>query len=138
MKDLILYIPEYDWRADFHIAATCYHTKEIAEELRECGCPPAVVSRAVGLMDECRLNTGLTWSDKTQRRSVVVVALASSAAEFSNSLQHEIRHLVDHICDEFGIRYGDEEAGYLAGEINLKLFDQIKEFYHERPPCKRR
>lgn len=121
MIDITIGIPRYGWSVLLHCAVSCYHTDIILGELADIGCPEEYALRATRIMECGRLNTGLTYSNLRDRISVVVVARTSSATEFQNSLQHELRHLVDDIAVKDRIT-DKEEVAYLTGEINRIIF----------------
>lgn len=54
--------------------------------------------------------------------------LHSSHAEFLNSFEHELRHLVDDIAETFGLDMGGEQVAYLTGDLNSLLWKDIHEF----------
>lgn len=126
MIDLVLRIPSLDWTVFFHFAVTCYHTDLIVRELESLGAEEKYVERAHRLLANCTLDEGLTFTSRAFHESVVVVELTSSAAEFQNSLQHEIRHLVDDLSIGADVTE-KEELGYLTGEINYSIFPYICE-----------
>lgn len=124
MIDLRFEIPDFGWMVRFHCAVTCYHSDKILAELKDLGCPTPILRKAYNLMSSCQKNTGLTYSDKKRRESVVVVSLTTSAAEFLNSLEHEIRHLVDDIMI-INRYYEKEDLAYLTGNINRELYPYL-------------
>lgn len=125
MIDLVLDIPEFGWRINFHFAVTCYHTDTIIRELRELDCPQIYLKSAYDLISGCNTNRGVTYSNSDRRESIIVVGATTSAAEFQNSLQHEIRHCVDDIIIA-NKDYDKEEYAYLTGDINKRIFPYIK------------
>lgn len=124
MINLTLEIPSFGWTVHFHAAVTCYHTESIIHELREMKCPQPTLKKAYDLMRSCELNTGITYSDSSLRRSVIVVGLTADAAEFLNSLEHEVRHFVDDLVIANGY-YDKEDIAYLTGELNRKLYPYV-------------
>ena len=76
-------------------------------------------------------NTGLTYSNRKGRCSVVVIGLTSSPAEFQNTFDHEKGHLAMHICETDGINPFSEEYQYLTGEIGQQMFPIAKNFLCE-------
>lgn len=131
MIDLVINLPEYTWKVRFHAAVTCYHADLIIAELRELDCPVDALKEASDLMHSCRKNTGLTYSNGEFRESVVVVSTTTSAAEFQNTLQHEIRHLVDDIVS-LNHYYDKEDIAYLTGELNLIIYPYVHRLLCDR------
>lgn len=116
-------IPEYDWSVHCYFAVDAYYVGEIVEHLVDIGCSGDYLRRARENMESGRLNHGLTFS--TIGVSVMVVGLTSSAAQFLNSLTHELHHLVCHICDVRGIDVKSEEAAYLCGDVAQQMYHKV-------------
>lgn len=134
MKIRDLYIESCCWEVRTYIASTCYYTNDICKSLADIDCPSHILLLARDSMEKCKLNTGLTYSNPSLRKSVVVVAIASSPAQFLNSLTHEIRHLTDHILKEIGYEVGGEPVAYLTGDIVGALWKDVHDFIC--PECK--
>lgn len=126
-----IYLPKYDWTIYAYIAVHEYYTYEILDRMRSIGADNHILSRAHKNLMAGQLNNGLTFSNPSERKSVWVVALTSSAKEFFNTIVHEIRHLEQHIANEYDIEENSEEACYLCGDIALRLFPYCKQLLCE-------
>lgn len=62
-------------------------------------------------------DTGFTYSNKKEGKSVVVVCQGSCPCEEEDTFDHERFHLTMHIVSACGIDHESEEAAYLAGHI---------------------
>ena len=122
-----LFLPKYDWVVYCYIAVDEYYTYEILDKMRTIGADNRVLARAHRNLIAGSLNNGLTYSNPTMKKSVWVVALTSSAKEFFNTIVHEIRHLQQHIANEYDIDHNSEEACYLCGDIACLLFPYCRE-----------
>lgn len=136
MIDVTVFLEKERWTLHLHCAVSTYHADTILSELRSLRCPENYLDEAEELLRSGRLDTGMTFSNRAFRESVVVVALTSSAAEFQNSLQHELRHLVDDITIADGI-YEKEAVAYLTGEVNHDIFPYICELLCDNCRVKR-
>lgn len=59
-------------------------------------------------MLEGEANKGITYSNVDNRKTVVVIGWTSSRAEYMNSLNHEMLHVVQRISEVFMINmYGE-------------------------------
>lgn len=117
MISQMFHLPKYNWSVKVFYSVTCYHTREILEELKACGCDKEFMDDAEENMESCQLNTGLTFSNLIKNESVMVIAKTSSTQEFSNSLAHESQHLLMHIARRYNIDVYGEEICYLSGDI---------------------
>lgn len=121
-------IEKYDWRVRFYFAVHGYHTRSILSSLEEIACPEEILERIRENLVRGDMDSGFTYSNKAMRRSVVVVGLATSQAQFLNSFEHELRHLCDDIAEAEGMALQGEEVAYLTGNVNSMLWPDIHEF----------
>ena len=128
MKTMGLYIPKRDWEVLMYFAVTTYHTKDIVRSLEDICCPNDILLQAKDHLNKGKFDTGLTYSNKVLRKSVMVVGLTSSPAQFLNSFEHELRHLVDDIADTDDMPLAGEAVAYLTGDLNSDLWPTIHEF----------
>jgi hypothetical protein len=101
-----------------------YHPDEVMECLEEMGAPDGILERAHGLIAEGNPNQAFTYSNG--RRTVIWIGKTTSAEEFINSMIHELRHLVDHIAEYYGLK-NNEAVGYLSGDAAFMLAEDICE-----------
>lgn len=128
MLKQFLYIPKYDWQVNIYYYVTCYYLNEILTKLRSMGCSNNMLEDAYRNMSSCKLNTGLTYSNNKEHKSLIIISTTNTPAQFLNSLFHEIYHLVTHIEDKFDIDPISEEAAYLAGYIGQHIYPKAKHF----------
>lgn len=119
-----------------YYAVTCYRTERILSDLKSLDCKEKIYRKAKLHLWRGNLDTGLTYTNKRYRRSLVVVGLSSSPAQFLNSFEHELRHLVDDIIDACGVDAHGEEVAYLTGDLNALLFDDVHSFICCSHNCK--
>lgn len=120
-----LEIEEYGWTVWCYYAVDTYYVDEIMDRLVSIGCGGEFLAKAERNMRSGKLNHGLTYSNPLMGESVFVIGLTSSAAEFFNSIVHEMKHLVEHIGEMKGIDPKSEESAYLAGDTAQKCFPYI-------------
>ena len=135
MKLRDLRIDNYDWHVRFYFAVHGYHTRSILFSLEEIECPGPIMERVRENLEKPDMDSGFTYSNKTKRRSVVVVGLASSQAQFLNSFEHELRHLCDDIDVESAMQMQGEEVAYLTGQLNTMLWKDIHQFICCKGKC---
>ena len=90
---------------------------EILRELDRYGVDDRTYYRAAQNLNSGMPDTGLTYSDKAQRLSVIVLSHTSTAAEFANTWVHEIIHFAEHIAEAMGMDYEGEAIAYVGGEL---------------------
>lgn len=121
-------IEQYNWEVDVYFYVTCFYLNDILNKLRNMGCSDEMLEDAYKNMSSCKLNTGITYSNVDEQRSLIVISSTSTPSQFMNSLFHEQYHLVTHIIEKFNIKPFSEEAAYLAGDIAQRMYYKAKQF----------
>lgn len=116
-----VYIEQFDWLVHCFFAVDRYYVSSILSVLNDIGCSDETYERSSRNLNSGQLDTGLTFSNGNKRESILVVGLASSPAEYDNSIAHEFRHLEDGIASASGVSLSGEDVAYLAGEIRYAL-----------------
>lgn len=124
-------LDKYDWEVMVFYAVDCYYANEIIAAMKRIGCSREKLRIAYENIASCKLDTGVTYSNYTRRKSVMVIGMTSSAKEFMNSFDHERKHLEVHIAKAEGIDPWGEEICYLSGEIGERMFPVAKRFLCE-------
>lgn len=121
-------LPKYGgWVIDCYYATTQYAVDEIMEQLWQLEVDAANARRAFDNLTSGEVDTGLCYSNFRKRSTVLVVALASSAAEFLNSLTHEAAHACVHIASAMGVDHRSEDFAYMVGELCREMYPYVKE-----------
>ena len=110
-----IYISGYRWFAIVFFPVDRLDRDEICEALECIGCSDDVLS------DIGPINSGMTYSNTNMMSSVVVIGMASTGDEYSNTIAHEIAHLATHISSKYGIETGSEQYCSLIGDIAMEL-----------------
>ena len=129
-------IPQYSWSVTVYYAVTGYDVWRIMQELERLGCEGDDLERAYRNLTSGERNSGITYSNTEERKTLVFIGRTSSAAQFQNSLDHEKGHLVKHISLAFGLDPYGEEQQYLSGEIGQRMFPVARRFLCEH--CRRK
>lgn len=111
-----IYIEEYDWKVKAFFHAEKGDEEEVHEALEWAGAPDWVHERL-----SLELDTGLTYSNKEDGKSVVVVCAGTCHCEEEDTISHEKYHLTRHISSSCHIDPDDEQAAYLSGTIGKLL-----------------
>ena len=119
------------WRVDVFIEDG-YHPDMVMECLEDMGAENDILENAHGLIVENRPNQAFTYSNG--RRTCIYIGWTTSPQEFINSMIYEIRHLVDHIADYYGLSNG-EAVGYMSGDAAFLLAEDICK--HGCPLCRK-
>lgn len=122
MRHRTLYIRN-DWCVDVFIDEG-YHPNEVMDCLEAMDAPNDILERAYGLIAENKPNQAFTYSNG--KRTCIYIGWTTSGAEFINSMIHELRHLVDHIAEHYGIN-DKETTGYMSGDAAYLLAEDICE-----------
>lgn len=128
MKRDNIYISKYDWLCRIYLNADRSNANEILSNLREFGCNDDDISQAYDNLMSNDSNNGITYSNTSDRLSVIVIGKTTSARQFLNSLVHEIMHLSIRIASSEGLDLQGEELCYIAGDLAMVLYPLCKDY----------
>ena len=117
-----------NWNVTILYETTCEDIDFIIETLMDINCPKYYIEKALDNLKECKLNSGLTYSNIRLRSSVIIVNKTSSFAQLINTVAHEYYHLICHISKSLNIK-DEEELAYLNGDLNMysyKFIEKLK------------
>lgn len=118
-----LHIKEIGWNLRiFYCPKTSSQRYIVLQCLYDAGCTGRNFRRAVTLLGSGAVNTGLIFSNKSERKSIIVVGNSSNVGEFINTLTHEINHFIEHVMEALQIQSGAEDEAYFTGELFELLF----------------
>ena len=136
MRRLNFILPKYDWHVRVFMPVTSLNVSEIMASLNRAQISKTNLRNAYECIMKEEFNCGLTFSNPRARESVMVIGVASSVAEFYDTLQHEQTHLAMHIAEAYDIDVGSEEFAYLVGDIARMLFPHAEPYLCEH--CRKR
>lgn len=105
----------------------CYYDIRSEQDLREVrktllagGCPRYKADEAVWVLS--MWNKGFTYTDLNMHLTVVFISKTTTMEQMYDSIQHETKHVVEHIGEYYGVDPKSEESAYLQGEVARKMF----------------
>lgn len=118
-----LHIEEIGWSLRiFYCPKTSSQRSIVLQRLFDAGCTGKNYRRAMSLLNSGALNIGLTYTNKDERKTIIVVGCSSDIAEFVNTLTHEINHFIEHVMEALNIESGTEDEAYFTGELFELLY----------------
>lgn len=117
-------LDNYDWHITVFYAVHGYFVDDIMKSLSDVGMRGEKAERAYHNLSSGKINTGLTYAN--DGRAVCVIGKASCAAEYADSIQHEVMHLAIFVALAEGIPLDSEEVCYIGGEIAKKMWPKSK------------
>lgn len=123
-----IYLPEYRWKVKVYYAVNSYYADEILKELIEYNPTVKEYNKVMNAMYNYEYNTGFTFTDYSNKQSLVIIGLTTSPSEFQNTFDHEKGHLAMHIAQYYNIDPYGEMYQYLTGDIGKKLFTVARKF----------
>lgn len=115
------------WVVDFLFAVDEYDIDGVLACMYDAGASDASLAQAEDLMTTCDYNCGLTYSDASRKRAVVLIGPTTSGEEFTNTLVHEVHHLAVAIASGLGVDLEGETPAYVAGDAAMSLADVVCE-----------
>ena len=119
-----IHLDNYDWDITMYYAIHGYYVDEIVQNLVDIGIRGRKLEKARRLLEEGKINTGLTYVKNGN--AVCVIGKASSAAQYADSIQHEVMHLAKFIGRAERLDPYGEEVCYIGGEIARKAWVKTK------------
>ena len=121
----------YNWNITILYDTTCDDIDYIIETLKGIYCPEYYIERALDNLEECKLNSGLTYSNSSLKSSVIIVNKTSSIYQLINTISHEYYHLICHISKVLNIE-DEEELATLNGNLNMRSYKIVKKLEESR------
>ena len=115
----------YDWKITIVYETTCDDIDFIIKTLNDINCPKYYINRALDNLEECKLNSGLTYSNSKLKSSVIIISKTSSFAQLINTISHEYFHLICHISQSLNIK-DEEELANLNGNLNMRSYKIVE------------
>ena len=123
MMEQNLHIKEIGWSLRiFYCPKTSSQRSIVLKCLYNAGCTGRNFRRAMTLLDSGALNTGLTYTNKDDMETIIVIGCSSDVAEFVNTLTHEMNHFIEHVMEALHIESGTEDEAYFTGELFELLY----------------
>ena len=119
-----IHLDNYDWDITMYYAIHGYYVDEIVQNLVDIGIRGRKLEKARELLEEGKINTGLTYVKNGE--AVCVIGKASCAAQYADSIQHEVMHLAKFIGRAERLDPYGEEVCYIGGEIARKAWVKTK------------
>ena len=114
-----------DWNVTILYETTCDDIDFIIETLKDINCPKYYINRALDNLEECKLNSGLTYSNGSLKSSVIIINKTSSFSQLINTVSHEYYHLICHLSEALRIE-DEEELANLNGNLNMRSYRIVK------------
>lgn len=115
----------YDWKVTILYETTCDDINYIIKTLKDIHCPKYYIKRALDNLEECKPNSGLTYSNLQLESSVIIINKTSSFPQLINTISHEYYHLICHISKVLDIE-DEEELANLNGNLNMRSYKIVR------------
>ena len=117
-------VGERDW---YVMCAYDIRTKRDLMETRRtllaAGCDESSAGEAVSVLSGW--NKGYTFTNFRDHLTIVCVSKATSAEQLYDTVQHELKHVTEHLSEHYGVDQRGETAAYLQGELARKMFPAV-------------
>lgn len=118
------HLDRFDWTITIFYAVHGYYVEDILDELKRIGIRGKKLAKAEENLTAGEVNSGLTYVNNGE--AVCVIGIASSAAQYMDSIVHEVMHLCKFIGRAEGLDPYGEEVCYIGGEIARKMWPKSK------------
>ncbi len=94
--------------------------REVYESLLSIGIPDHKAQSIC--MTLSRPNTGYTITDYEGKYTLVFASWATNPSQMYDTIQHETKHVVEHISNYYDVNPKSEESAYLQGEVSRLMY----------------
>lgn len=94
--------------------------RETRKAILAAGCEEYRADEAISVLQ--MWNTGFTFTSFSDHFTLICISKATSAEQMYDSIQHELKHVVEHISEYYDVDPKGEDAAYLQGEIGRQMF----------------
>lgn len=115
---------QYNWDIIVYYNVNKSNEEDIINKLLDLNCTAQIINEVKLLIT--KLNKGFTYSNTNKHISFVCITDTTSKREFINSIAHEVKHIMENICEEYNIPLKGEPSAYMIGEIVMNMFDVFK------------
>lgn len=122
MQRLNFHIPIYDW----DITVVTIYNKEDDKPIKELfGELNIIDDNAIDNIVYERYNGGETYTNANTRQALLLIYKFETINIFHNILNHEKRHLIDHIGNVHLIKDEKEAIAYLDGYVSEQIYSNL-------------
>ena len=122
MQRLNFHIPIYDW----DITVVTIYNKEDDKPIKELfGELNIIDDNAIDNIVYERYNGGETYTNADTRQALLLIYKFETINIFHNILNHEKRHLIDHIGNVHLIKDEKEAIAYLDGYVSEQIYSNL-------------
>ena len=112
-------IPDSGWHITIYHDATPDRLGEVAASLLDAGESTRNVAEAISVL---RIpNKGYTYTNYAGRVTVSIISYSTNACQRANTIEHELKHIVEHLSTYYGVDPKSEQAAYLQGYVGARL-----------------
>lgn len=115
-------LDKYQWNVVIFFDYTSADSEYLCQRLTDIGCAGDALINAYEHFLKGGEECGLTYSNISERKSIVAIGKSHGKASMVNTLGHELLHVVAHVCEADGIDMMGEEACYLMGTLCEKIY----------------
>lgn len=91
------YLEEYDWTVYILFSVNKNDLKKVESALISMDCPDDFIDEGLDNIYYSKKNVGFTYSNKLDRKSLIVISETDSIGQLLNTLMHECYHMANHI-----------------------------------------
>ena len=115
------------WTIEFYFCPDGYDSDVLIDRLYDFGAGARTMNQSMDIIDNGAMTTGFTFSNPYDHVALVAIGPATSGSEFTNTLSHEMYHVIASIIRELGVDVESETPAYMMGDSMKELADTICE-----------
>lgn len=114
------YSDAYNWNVIILYNVQCTDFNKVSDYLMYNDCSKQAIKRAYNYLKECNYNKGLTYTNSSNRTSIIIVGKTKCKGQCVNTIIHEAYHMTQNITQLDNLN--EEEQANFIGEFIMSQY----------------
>lgn len=125
MIEKTLILKDFNWNVRILYSNNCTDYRNIICALEDLECPKALIRDTDRYLSNCKEDCGLTYSNVTSRKTIIIIFKCSSIDQLYNTCIHELYHFIRQLST---VEYSSEEdQAILIGNLFMEILPFIRD-----------
>ena len=125
MIEETLILKDFNWNVRILYSNNCTDYRNIIYTLEDLECPKALIRDANRYLSNCKEDCGLTYSNATSRKTIIIIFKCSSIDQLYNTCVHELYNFIRQLST---VEYSSEEdQAILIGNLFMEILPFIRD-----------
>lgn len=118
-------IKSFDWNVTVLYDISCSDSRGIISALEDLGCQEEMMEEALEYIDHCKQDCGITYTNITNRKTLIIIFRCSSKCQLYNTCVHELYHFIRQLSiAEYS---SEEDQATLIGNMFMEMQEPLRD-----------